>query len=119
MGREIKFRGWNGNKMFDVNEISWASSTKIMWFADSHVRGEHPVEPLMQFTGLFDKNGKEIFHSDLIRDDAGYLWQVSDGYDGFYLLSVEKDIRPDRRISERLKYLEVIGNIYESNLVTP
>jgi len=72
------------------------------------------IKNLMQYTGLKDKNDKEIYHSDLIRDDAGYLWKVESGYDGFYLLTQEKDIRPDRRICERVKYLEIIGNIYEN-----
>src|SRR5437868_8733510 len=41
-------------------------------------------------TGLKDKNGKEIFEKDLIRDDAGFLWCVEFGRGEFYLLSKEK-----------------------------
>ena len=61
--REIKFRTWvkNESKM-----ISGYSATVIDVFTQSFAYRSKEVE-LMQYTGLKDKNGKEIFEGDVIR----------------------------------------------------
>lgn len=132
--REIRFRAWDKNlkrmvEIVSLNFSEWSirarlddSEKEYEGYCERHSFHNEETDRfiLLQFTGLKDKNGNEIFENDLIRDDAGYLWEVRFGSGEFYLLSKEKNIRPDRRIFERLKYLEIIGNIYEHpELVKP
>ncbi len=59
--REIKFRAWYGSKMIPVSLLEK--------FADRMVVNNYMnIGPghLMQFTGLHDKNGKEIYEGDIL-----------------------------------------------------
>lgn len=62
--REIKFRAWDGEKMVEVAELHLNTKELLVddeeWLSMCH-------SPLMQFTGLHDKNGREIYDSDIVK----------------------------------------------------
>ena len=84
--------------------------------------GEHgifAVDPstIGEFTGLTDKNGKEIFEGDIVCDETGGVGVV-DYSDGAYVIEYEKPIMPEWTGTllyvEEPKELIVIGSIHDA-----
>ena len=66
--REIKFRAWDGSRMWDKTEIA-VGNNDLFEILNDHNAVELFSEAfeLMQYTGLKDKNGKEIYEGDIVR----------------------------------------------------
>jgi uncharacterized phage protein (TIGR01671 family) len=122
MKREIKFRAYD-----KFNKEMFYSDRKLRdyeFFRDFEFRVDagNGVE-LMQYTGLKDKNGKEIYEGDIltVKSKSAYkyitaieLGWTDDNEYGWYWLNnqgTKNIVRDVDMISERY---EVIGNIYEN-----
>ena len=102
--REIKFRIWD-----KINRM-WLRCFNVNLFDI----GDLPNVELMQYTGIKDKNGKEVYEGDIvILNDAEEENKCIVKYKyGSYIL-VDGDLREDLSNVED-RFLEVVGNIYEN-----
>jgi uncharacterized phage protein (TIGR01671 family) len=126
MNRPIKFRVWNKEEKFwvaDGLEMDLYYSAKVgcfMFDNDSYDLARENVE-FVQFTGLLDKNGKEIYEGDLITNiwqDSESIFEVKWNLYGFRLQSVTERFEMSkgewRDCPTHIELSEVIGNIYEN-----
>ena len=122
--REIKFRAWDksNEEMLEVENLSFNDMTdkveiRTRIYSD-YFNDEEMI--LMQYTGLKDKNGKEIYEGDIVtaiinidfEEDLNIRGSViyDDGETCYKAITKEND----EYTLGWLDYLEVIGNIYEN-----
>jgi hypothetical protein len=111
MSREIKFRAWDD---FNKEMIPYLSIDNQGWIFSSATNSPF----VMQFTGLLDKNGKEIYEGDVLKAaKTGKFYPVEwDGRDAHFHAQEGQFIL----MSYNWQYAEVIGNIYENpGLIAP
>ena len=121
MNREIKFRMWHkkSKKMFDVESINFKDRSLNMWNSGMYTLSTFSLDDviLMQYTGLHDKNGKEIYEGDIVKALISGRWFVGKviyEHSGFTIdVMNNKELEFGRRgIIEH--WTEVIGNIYDN-----
>ena len=110
--REIKFRAWDSELKRMVTEMSVSQFETV----NGYFQRVQPIYKIMQYTGLKDRNSKEIYEGDIVKASKGKgtiikiavikwdfpaaFWLMVDGWD---------------KGAGGLLYgeLEVIGNIWE------
>jgi len=113
--RTIKFRAWDKvfKGMHDVSQLKWWSGLDEI---NCHNLIFKPYEvELMQYTGIKDKNNKEIFEGDILHSDnpdseGNCIVKWED--DGFVANSLDYTHVGSSFFHE----FEVIGNIYENEI---
>ena len=117
--REIKFRAWyEKEKRF----LSWDELQDGTESLQTYFNNElSDVSPLMQYTGLKDKNGKEIYEGDILSTDLSRPYLIVCFRNGAFMVQCHDDGKDyyDLMVSineesDQVEHLEVIGNIYEN-----
>src|SRR5579883_1494238 len=109
--REIKFRVWQDDRMYWEPRLSVYESGSVKlnaWLKNK----EYGI--LMQFTGLKDKFGRDIYEGDILNngDNGSTNWFFS-FHQGYFNLC-DGYICESRPMVHALEYVYIIGNIYEN-----
>jgi uncharacterized phage protein (TIGR01671 family) len=112
MRREIKFR-------------LYSHRLKVMYTPENQIGGlwSIPESPngilttpdndvLMQFTGLKDKNGIDVYESDIVQFDD--IFAIIEFFDGKFQMITSTNHWLSPVAKERLIRFEVVGNIYQN-----
>ena len=129
--REIKFRAWDKNfktmyysdhgyeypGYIDLYNGEWEIRTV---FESGDHGGDIPIKEsdLMQYTGLKDKNGKEIYEGDLVKHNHSIFeikWSdIMVCFIGRIINDKGMNWRDGDWFRRLRKHIKVIGNIYEN-----
>lgn len=122
MTREIKFRAWDKDEkeMKEIINIGFYDSKSEPLVITGIDRISIPNYELMQYTGIKDKNGKEIYEGDIVEWKYLKTWHKNEvrWVGGGFVVTTsgfKDDLNePQDLLLVSILSCEVIGNIYEN-----
>lgn len=136
--REIKFRAWekHAKRMTEVTAFKWKPDHLYHQIYTRAIVNQKMIDEwcaydfggdsngiiLMQYTGLKDKNGVEIYEGDVVQIKDHAFHKKPGDYtgieiDGFYPVSYTERmelVAGQWLLMHQLPYITVVGNIYEN-----
>jgi len=115
--REIKFRAWDIylKKMFDVKRLEFLPDGINVVLDDKEESYSDGCE-IMQYTGLKDKNGKEIYEGDIVEHDFLGIRQKSvvEFISGAWIMKLLSSLEIVSNLHGIDYNMKVIGNKHEN-----
>ena len=102
--RIIKFRAWNKGR----KEMAYPKGTVWLAVFWQIIETDPDNFEVMQYTGLRDKNGKEIYEGDIMSVNGEIAEVFYDENNVCFCLATDIDYNPC------IGRYEIIGNIYEN-----
>ena len=123
--REIKFRVWDKSQNKFLDYPCYFNNKDFNEFTafDRYFKCDEEGCILQQYTGLKDKNGREIYEGDIVQynrrssyDGINFEVKWSEDNWGWVLVSKNKDYLVNERTPEgyRYEFIEIVGNIFEN-----
>ena len=103
-----KFRAWDKENNTKLTWEQLKSEADFSWFADENL-------VFVQYTGLLDKNGVEVYFNDIVEDEYGHRYEVVFEGDCLRCNGIRR-IRGGHKPKNRWfgRGLKIIGNRYEN-----
>jgi len=104
--REIKFRVFDTKENKMIEHSNGARIDYALHYWETH---KHVSEP-MQFTGMSDNDGNNVYEGDILLDENNYYWLVS-FLDGRFIAHVPDTIYDFVNLDDY--QFSVVGNIHQ------